>query len=677
MATANRWSYCLRDISSRLTLVFVFALATHAAFAGTVWGTGPTSGGGFVFNAPSVPVSALPGVDIIIFDVEIFNSVEYDAITTRLTGGGPGNIQPVIKGFALADGDILPTSIVVLEIVTGVDQAVQFRFDTLLTQGQSPAHLALVVPEGVVVPIQDGGTSLAQIRILPADGTFVGFFSLGFDKVDEFDPIHVLHAAELTSGSKATISQFLRVPSSDFTVDFDFAFRTTTGTVDVSINGISIGTLQPTGGINTEFQHASFVVEGALLASLQSPDGTLGEIELSVDGPQGSQVWLDNIQFPDAINGGFDIDTFFGWVTSTEGLASANIVVPDFGSTPEDSDNDGVLDIDDNCPNVPNADQADTDTDGAGDACDTDDDNDGIPDGPDNCPLVANSDQADLDGDGIGDSCDGDTDGDGLVDENDNCPLASNADQTDTDNDGFGDECDTDDDNDGIDDASDNCSSIANPGQDDLDNDGIGDVCDADVDGDGIENSSDNCPTNFNTSQDDTDFDGAGDACDTDDDNDGVADVEDNCPLIINPDQADGDLDGRGDVCDADIDGDGVNNLIDNCPTTPNSGQSDFDSDAIGDACDADIDGDGVENDADICAATPFGAVVDPANGCSIAQLSPCQGPRGTDVPWRNHGKYVSSVAHSANSFLEQGLISEAEKDAIMSAAGESLCGRE
>ncbi|MEM6261625.1 MAG: SdrD B-like domain-containing protein [Bacteroidota bacterium] len=45
-----------------------------------------------------------------------------------------------------------------------------------------------------------------------------------------------------------------------------------------------------------------------------------------------------------------------------------------------DSDCDGLVDADDNCPLIANADQTDTDNDGTGDVCDDDDDNDGIPD---------------------------------------------------------------------------------------------------------------------------------------------------------------------------------------------------------------------------------------------------------------------------------------------------------
>lgn len=78
-----------------------------------------------------------------------------------------------------------------------------------------------------------------------------------------------------------------------------------------------------------------------------------------------------------------------------------------------DADGDGIANATDNCPDVSNADQKDTDADGAGDACDTDDDGDGVADATDNCPLVSNADQADADGDGIGAACDDDDTGGG------------------------------------------------------------------------------------------------------------------------------------------------------------------------------------------------------------------------------------------------------------------------
>jgi len=111
-----------------------------------------------------------------------------------------------------------------------------------------------------------------------------------------------------------------------------------------------------------------------------------------------------------------------------------------------DSDGDGFGDPgpyndcpDDNCPNVFNIAQLDSDLDSIGDLCD-------------NCPDDSNSGQTNSDNDTFGDICD-------------NCPDSTNEDQQNSDSDTHGDVCD-------------NCPMEDNEDQADVDSDGVGDVCD-------------------------------------------------------------------------------------------------------------------------------------------------------------------------------------------------------
>jgi len=228
-----------------------------------------------------------------------------------------------------------------------------------------------------------------------------------------------------------------------------------------------------------------------------------------------------------------------------------------------------------------------------------------------------------------------DLDEDGIPDQEDNCPEAPNSDQNDGDNDGVGDACD-------------NCPSVSNPEQEDYEDDGVGDVCD-------------NCPGMDNPTQTNADGDSYGDACD-------------NCPDVAIDDQTNNDGDTQGDVCDSDDDNDGIGDDSDNCQFVVNEDQADYDYDGIGDECDDDDDGDGVPDLDDQCPATALGGANVDVDGCSGEQLVDldCQ----CDSDWKNHGQYVSCVAHAAEDQLEVGLITQAEKDAIVSARSKSGCGK-
>jgi hypothetical protein len=175
-------------------------------------------------------------------------------------------------------------------------------------------------------------------------------------------------------------------------------------------------------------------------------------------------------------------------------------------------DDDTILDGGDNCLFTPNTDQRDeVHPNGIGDACE-DPDGDGVMDLDDNCPDIAQFYQFDCDQDGLGDPCDPgtvDLDEDDIDDLCDNCPETANPTQWNTDWDDYGDECD-------------NCPTLAHEDRTDTDADGSGNPCDPDDDGDQHTDLRDNCPLYPNPGQEDYDADAAGDLCD-------------NCPWHLNP----------------------------------------------------------------------------------------------------------------------------------------------
>ena len=147
-----------------------------------------------------------------------------------------------------------------------------------------------------------------------------------------------------------------------------------------------------------------------------------------------------------------------------------------------DSDDDGVQDVIDNCPGIPNESQQDRDGDLSGDVCDDDRDGDGVDNAFDVFPDDA-TEWLDGDGDGVGDNADAfpsdptewsDHDQDGHGDNSDDFPYDP-SEYRDTDGDGVGNVADADDDNDGLDDIYE-AGLGTNPLVADTDGDGLSDL---------------------------------------------------------------------------------------------------------------------------------------------------------------------------------------------------------
>lgn len=186
---------------------------------------------------------------------------------------------------------------------------------------------------------------------------------------------------------------------------------------------------------------------------------------------------------------------------------------PDYG----DTDKDGIDNMSDKCPLLPEDRDGFEDSDGC-----PDDDNDGDrrEDSVDKCP----NDKEDLDGFEDEDGCpEADNDADGILDADDRCPLDAEDGRAPFATDGCpADKRDSDDD--GVSDLMDECP------EDFEDEDGFEDwdgCPEADNDKDGIADSDDACPL---CPEDSDGFDDADGCPDLDNDNDLIADREDQCP---------------------------------------------------------------------------------------------------------------------------------------------------
>ena len=266
------------------------------------------------------------------------------------------------------------------------------------------------------------GPSLAACGIA-IDGTYV--YWTDFDRVGRIP---------LGGGTPEPDWRVLTLPAQTqacgLAVDTQYVYFGVSGTHSTA--GTTIGRFSKDGSGTPD---NSFITGARFLGGSANPVGLAVDADHVYWGHQGDPAANSSIGRAGKDASGVD-PSFVAGVFFPKGVAV------DATASGADADADGVPDATDNCPALANPDQADSESDGQGDTCDTDDDNDARGDGEDNCPTATNAGQEDLDGDGAGDACDLDDDNDGVADATDNCPLIANGDQRDDDLDGLGRACD-------------------------------------------------------------------------------------------------------------------------------------------------------------------------------------------------------------------------------------------
>jgi hypothetical protein len=303
----------------------------------------PGSVGGHILSASGTPPFAVISVPA------------YGVVTAPNANGGylltgvPPGVHEVV--LTTDDGRVIKTNVTVLPTQTTI--GIDFDLSQLVpvtAQLSGNAHKLVIATDGVPKPAADeSGLTVELVEVL--DGTVVastttdkdGRWSLsakqgpylvrvkdGSRPLEAIVPYVLLYSEESTE-----LPQTLTIPPDDTDLDGDGA----AADVDMDDDGDSVPDTEDTFPLDPA-EHDD--VDG---------DGVGDHADLRTSGA------------------GVDTQT----------------------ATP-DSDGDGKLDFEDNCPDDANADQIDADGDGVGSVCD-------------NCPFIANPDQTDSVGNGEGDAC--------------------------------------------------------------------------------------------------------------------------------------------------------------------------------------------------------------------------------------------------------------------------------
>lgn len=187
-----------------------------------------------------------------------------------------------------------------------------FVDNTLVARNGDTILGKLVGPMGLGIDINDGGQVLFSAQLDGVTSLILATPDAG-NEAENF-------AAQLLTGSPASLSQTIDVGSDPVTLTFDYLFETTTGQLDIFLGTALLDSIAAPSILDGAFVEIELLIDGIHL------NQTDVDLAFVLDGPTGSSVIIDNVNLPNIINGDFQDGTLDPWVTTSSGQGAVNLI---------------------------------------------------------------------------------------------------------------------------------------------------------------------------------------------------------------------------------------------------------------------------------------------------------------------------------------------------------------
>jgi gliding motility-associated-like protein len=346
-------------------------------------------------NTITVVVTAQDGTTTNTYTTTITRAASTNANLSSLSLSS-GSLSPTfVSGTTSYNSSVANTVTSITVTPTLADSNATVKVNgTTVTSGQASNAIALNVGSNtitIVVTAQDGTTTNTYTTtITRAASTNANLSSLSLSS-GSLSPTFASGTTSYSSSVANTVTSITVTPTvadSNATVKVNG----TTVTSGQASNAIALNTGSNTITVVVTAQDGTTVNNYIITISRVDLDTDSDGIVNAVDTDDDNDGTLDG-------NDAFPLDRTEWTDTDHDGIGN---------NADPDDDNDGILDacdVDTNGDGIPDN-GTDLDADGINDGCDPDIDGDGVINSRDNCPNTPNTNQADRDSDGLGDVCD-------------------------------------------------------------------------------------------------------------------------------------------------------------------------------------------------------------------------------------------------------------------------------